>query len=79
MVQISPLLDHDIVTCRCFLLEECGIHLGGVGTLDGDGFGPGEAACAHISLETNGPDGDGVVAMSSVDAEVMADVVYIAG
>ena len=46
------------------------MHLGGVRTLYGSGFGPSEAAYSHVSIEANGPDGDGVVAMSSVDAEV---------
>ena len=55
-------------------LEECSVPLGGVGTLDSDGFDPGEAAYAHASLETNRPDGDGVVAMSSVDADHLCRV-----
>jgi hypothetical protein len=58
-------------------LEEGGVHLGSVGLLDGNGPGPSEPVDAHTSLEANGPGGDGLVAMSSVDADVVAHVIAL--
>ena len=58
-------------------LKEGGMHLGGVGSLYDSGLGPGEAVDAHVSLETNSPGWDDVVAMSSVDADVVAHVVAL--
>jgi len=41
------------------------------------GLGPSEPVDAKVSLETNGPDGDGIVTVSSMDAEVVAHVVLL--